>query len=193
MRLIVLFMFVLPLAGCAAKALPVTSISEIKPATGARGVDVYAPQRARGEKVPEFAGEQLLEIRTYRADDNKFSGRGKEIAGADCKIKTGTFSARVKTPAKLRVPVYRAQSAPISATCSLAGYKPNTAVASVYNKTKSDRMSSAGSAGALGILTIALVNAASNEATHDFRYYPLAVVLQPIASAKSKKTTHATQ
>lgn len=188
MRLFFSFILMLMLAGCAAKALPVTSISEIKPTTGARGTDVYAPQRARGEKVPDYAGEQVVEIRTYRADENKFGGRGKEIAGADCKIKTGTYSARVKTPAKLRVPVYRAQSAPISANCSLAGYKPNTAVASVYNKTKNDRMSSAGGAGALGILTIALVNAASNEATHDFRYYPLSVVLQPIAPAKPKKT-----
>ncbi len=193
MRLILSFVLMFMLAGCAAKALPVTSISEIKPLTGARGIDVYALRRAKGEKVPDYAGEQLLEIRTYEADENNFNGRGKEIAGADCQIRTGTYSARVTTPAKLRVPIYRRQSPPISAKCSKAGYKPNTAVATVYNKTKRDRMAGASGAGALGVLTIALVNAASNEATHEFRYYPLLVTLQPIASTKSRKTARAAQ
>ena len=69
--------------------MEVNSITRITPTNGAQGIDVYAEQRRRGEKVPEYAGDQLVQIRSYRATDEGFVG--KEFAGADCTVSANNF------------------------------------------------------------------------------------------------------
>ena len=91
-------------AGCA-KPLEVSNITEIKPHTGSKGLDVYEPKRQAGQSaVPEFAGDQLVEVRTYTYKED--SGE-VEIAGATCSLSAADYSATMQTPAKVRVPLYR--------------------------------------------------------------------------------------
>lgn len=169
------------LAGCA-KPLEVSSITEIKPQTaGAQGVDVYAGRRASGEAVPAFAGDQLLDIRSYKATEG--GGWGDEFAGAKCKVTARDFAADFSTPAKVRVPVYRAQSSPLAVQCEHDGMKPRMVEVGVYNKTTEERMSAAAGAGAIGILTMAVVNAASDTSTHDFAYPMVRVIMEPAGPA----------
>ena len=84
------------IAGCATP-LEVGSITEIKPATGAHGVDIYEPKRLAGVVTPEFAGDQLLEVRAYTVKP----GSGEvEVSGVACALNAADFSATMQTPAK---------------------------------------------------------------------------------------------
>ncbi len=59
------------LAACA-KPLEVASITEIQPKNGAKGIDIYEPRRRSGDTLAlEFAGDQLLEVRTYAQRDGQ--------------------------------------------------------------------------------------------------------------------------
>lgn len=167
------------LAGCA-KPLEVASITEIKPPPGATGIDVYAERRRAGESVPEFAGDQIVEVRTYAHPQDE--PVGTEFPSADCKLSARDFTALVKTPAKVRVPIYRAQSSVLAVSCEREGFKPKLIEISAFNATKMERMQVASGGGAVGVIFMAAVNAASDPATHDFRYPPVRVNMEPIAA-----------
>jgi hypothetical protein len=171
-------------AGCA-KPLEVASITEIKAPPGAQGVDVYAARRQSGEKVPDFAGDQIVEVRTYAETEG--GGTGDEFAGARCQVKARDFSADLVSPGKVRVPVYRAQSSQLAVQCQKDGFKPRLVDIGAYNVTKAERMQAGGNAGVVGVLFMAAVNAASDETTHDFRYPHLRVVMTPNTFATAKK------
>lgn len=190
MRQFPLILLVLTLAGCA-KPLEVGSITEIKPPPGAQGLDLYAARRAAGDKVPDFAGDQIVEVRTYAATES--GSWGDEFAGAACTLKARDYSVSLTTPAKVRVPVFRAQSSPLAAECQKEGFAPTVSEVGVYDLTKEQRLNSAAGAGAMGILFMAAVNAASDETTHDFAYPLVRVVMTPLATAKTANATTAAQ
>lgn len=172
------------MAGCA-KPLEVASITEIKAPPGSSGVDVYAQRRQAGEKVPDFAGDQIIQVRSYAETEG--GGTGDEFEGAKCEVKARDFSASLTTPAKVRVPVYRSQSSPLAVQCQKDGYKPRMIEIGAFNATKAERLQAGSGAGAVGVLFMAAVNAASDEATHDFRYPVARVLMTPNAFPAAKK------
>jgi hypothetical protein len=168
------------LAGCAKKPMEVDRITQISPANGAKGLDVYASKRKAGEAAPEMSGDQVVPVRTYIAGGGALGGRGKEFAGANCIVKANNYEARVTTPAKIRVPIYRMNSSMLSVRCEKEGFRTKTAEFAVYNKTKNDRYAAGSRAGVAGLLVMAVVNGLSDESKHDFLYPPLNVEMTPI-------------
>lgn len=171
----------LVLTGCA-KPLEVASITEIKPPPGSQGLDIYASRRNAGEKVPDFAGDQVVDVRSYVMSEG--GGTGDEFAGATCELKSRDFSVNLTTPAKVRVPIYRAQSSPLTVQCQKDGFEPKLAEASVFNVTKEERLQQGASGGVVGVLFVAAINAASDETTHDFAYPTIKVLMTPLGAAK---------
>ncbi len=179
-RALLICLATLALAGCAAKPLTVGSITSIKPTNGATGTDVYAHQRAAGIQVPEYSGDQLLEIRTYEHKE----GEGRvEMADASCTVSAGTFKATMTTPAKVRVPLYKDKSEGLAVQCTKPGFKPNLVSLAAFDKTRADRynnLTQAGaSAGLVGLVASAAVAGvidASSDNTHNIWYYPAAKI-----------------
>jgi hypothetical protein len=184
MRKLIALGALLLLAGCA-KPLEVGSITEIKPPPGTQGADVYATRRAAGEKVPDFAGDQLMEVRTFATTSPDGGGTGDEFAGAQCKVSARDFSADVTTPAKVRVPVYRAQSSPLAVQCTKEGFQPKMTEVTAFNETKAGRYAAGGGGGLVGFLVVTAINAASDETTHDFKYPVARVNMEPLAVGKT--------
>ncbi len=184
-------------AGCAAKPLEVSSITKINAPAGTQGVDIYASRRQAGEAVPAYAGDQLLDIRTYAAKEVAAAGlkAGDEMPGAQCRVEASDFSADVVTPAKIRVPLYRAESSPLSISCSKPGFGSKSHVVEVYNATHAERRdmaSSAGAAaGAVGVIASLLiaeaVNASSDTSTNHFKYLPVKLQMEPQANPKAPR------
>ncbi len=178
------------MAGCAAQPLEVSSVTSIKPLNGATGTDVYAQQRAAGADVPAWGGDQLLEVRTYERKEDE--GR-VEMAGSDCTVSAGSFTASMTTPAKVRVPLYRNQSESLSVQCKKAGYKDRMITLKAYDKTRADRfrtMTSAGAGGGIiGVVATAAVAGivdASSDNTANVWHYPTAQIeLEPVEDKKT--------
>lgn len=167
-------------AACAAPGLEVSRVTDIRPTNKAAGVDVYAERRHKGEKVPDFTGDQLVDVRTYvTQEDSDFAG--PEMAGAKCSVKARDYAAEVVTPARIRVPLYRAQSSPLSVSCEREGHQPKSIVVEVYNKTKSERYAASAGSGLAGLLVMAAINELSDETTHEFAYPPARVIMRPTA------------
>ena len=172
------------LAGCAAKPMEVGSITPIRPTNGASGTDIYAQQRVAGVNVPEYGGDQLLEVRTYEYIKEK--GR-VEMADAACTLSAGNFSASMTTPAKVRVPLYRNQSESLAVQCEKPGYNRKMITLKAFDKTRSDRfnnMTSAGAAGGLiGVVATAaiagVVDATSDNAMNVWHYPAASIELEP--------------
>jgi hypothetical protein len=177
-------------AGCAAKPLTVGSITSIQPTNGATGTDVYANQRAAGIAVPEYSGDQLVEIRTYEHKDGE---GGVEMADASCTVSAGTFKAAMTTPARVRVPLYKDKSESLAVQCTKPGFKPEMISLAAFDKTRADRygnITSAGaSAGLIGVVAsvaIAGVIDASSDSTQNIWYYPPAkIVLERVEKSSS--------
>lgn len=164
---------ILALAGCA-KPLEVGSVTEITPTTGSKVVDVYQPRRASGQQgVPEFAGDQLLEVRAYAIED----GKGEvEIADATCTVAAADFSASTTTPAKVRIPLYRAQSSVLSVSCEKAGFKKRSITVEAADVVRQGRYASGSSAGVIGLVAAVAVDGMSDNTKNEWRY-PLARVV----------------
>lgn len=160
--------------------MEVASITEIKPAEPAAGLDVYAARRGRGEQVPEFAGDQVLEVRTY--EEKSDQGR-TELAGAQCTVKASNFSADTATPAKVRVPLYRGQSSTLSVSCHKPGYKSRMVEAAPFDATRNARYSSGASGGLIGVAVVAAFDAVSDNSKNDWRYAPVQIVLESETTA----------
>ncbi len=175
------------LAGCATP-LEVGRITEINAPPGSQGIDVYASRRIAGEKVPEFAGDQIVEVRTYARDDN---GVREELAGASCALSARDFTANLTTPAKVRVPIYRAQSSPLSVRCEKAGFMPKLKDVGVFGETTATRLNNGASAGLIGFVVMAAVDAATDPATHDYKYPKIELELARPPRGSSGTTTAA--
>jgi hypothetical protein len=178
-RLCLLLVLVV-LVGCASPGLEVASITDVRSSTGSRGIDVYEPKRRVGSAVPEFAGDQVVEVRTYKNTDE-----GQvEIAGATCSLSATGFSASMRTPAKVRVPLYREQSSTLAVTCEMPGYQKRMVTVAPYDATRQSRLASSGSGGLIGVLVVAAVDAMADNSKNDWRYPPARVQLEPNASGK---------
>ena len=176
---------VLVLTGCV-KPMEVSSITEIKPGPGATGFDVYAARRQTGEQVPAFAGEQLVEVRSFKTTEDG-AGVQEEMAGAACEVRASNFSADVVTPAKVRVPIYRQASSVLSVACRKDGFAPKMESVSVVNVSRSQRYAMGGSGGVIGI-AVALTADAMADPNADNYNYPLArIVMTPVAAVVASK------
>ena len=163
------------LAGCA-KPLEVASVTEIRSHTGSKGLDVYEPKRQAGQSaVPEFAGDQLVEVRTYTYKDD--SGEA-EIAGASCSLSAADFSATMQTPAKVRVPLYRGQSSTLAIACEMPGYKKRMVTISPFDATRNARYSAGAGSGLIGFVAVTAIDALADNTKNEWRYPLARVVLE---------------
>ena len=180
-RLLFLVVFA-ALAGCATP-LEVGSITEIKPATGAKGVDVYEPKRLAGVVTPEFAGDQLLEVRAFTVKP----GSGEvELSGATCALSAADFSATMQTPAKVRVPLYRQQSSTLAISCEMPGYKKKMVTVAAVDIVREKRTANATTGGLIGMVSVVAVDAFSDNTKNAWEYPRAKVVLvaEDVAAAR---------
>lgn len=176
-----LVMGAMVLAGCATP-LEVSSISEIKPKNGAAGIDVYSPRRQKGESVPEFAGDQLLDVRSYKYED----GKGQvEFAGAECSVTGSEFAAEVVTPARLRVPLYRSQTSALSVSCTKDGLQKKSVVVEAYDVVRTERLSRGANAGLIGVALSAGADALADNTKNEWKYHAAKVVMEPAVKPKT--------
>jgi hypothetical protein len=171
----------LALVGGCATPLEVASITDVRSNTGSRGIDVHEPKRQAGHSsVPEFAGDQLVEVRTYKstADQGEV-----EIAGATCTLSAADFSATMQSPAKVRVPLYRAQSSALAVACEMPGFQRRLVTLEAYDSTRQSRLASSGNGGLIGVIAVAAVDAMADNTKNDWRYPIARVVLEPGTSA----------
>jgi hypothetical protein len=167
------------LAGCGAPGLEVARVTDIRPSNKAAGLDVYAERRRAGDKVPDFSGDQLVDVRSYRErEESGYSD--EEFAGAKCAVKARDYAADVVTPARIRVPLYRQESSPLSVSCQHPDYQPRSIVLDVYNKTKQDNYAAASGNGLVGLLVMAAINEMSDEKGHTFAYPIARLVMKPV-------------
>jgi hypothetical protein len=164
------------LAGCA-KPLEVASITEISPKTGSTGIDVHEPKRRTGQAgLPEFAGDQLVEVRAYSYQD----GSGEvEIPGATCTVSAADFAATMQTPAKVRVPLYRGQSSTLAVACEKPGYAKKMITLAPIDVTRTNRMSSGAGGGLIGVVAVAAIDSMSDNTKNEWRYPLARVVMEP--------------
>lgn len=95
-----LLALVLALAGCSG-GLPL-------------GPDVMVP----GQQFVAAQGEADVIVRTYVLDP---AGTRREVAGATCDVRTVLYSAKLVTPARLRLPSFGAQSPDLVIHCAADG------------------------------------------------------------------------
>lgn len=172
---------VLALAGCA-KPLEVGSITQIKPENGATGIDVHAQRRLAGDSAaPEFAGDQLIEVRTYIEKE----GQGTvEVSGANCTLSAAEYTATMQSPAKVRVPLYRGQSSSLAVACEMPGYAKRMITLTPTDVTRSQRYASGASAGVLGVVAVAAVDALSDNTKNEWRYPIAQITLEPLTKTR---------
>lgn len=170
------------LGGCA-QPLAVANVTDIKSHTGNRGIDVYEQQRRAGASVPEFAGDQLVEVRTYKRTEE--SGE-VEMAGASCSLSAAGFSATMQSPAKVRVPLYRGQSSTLAVTCEMPGYQKQLVTVDPFDATRSQRYASSSGGGLIGVVVVAAVDAMADNSKNEWRYPVARVVLEPNPSANKR-------
>lgn len=166
--------------GACAKPLEVASVTEIRPTNGGRGLDVHEQKRRGGQTgAPEFAGDQLLEVRSF-ADLGEGS---QEVPGARCELSAAEYKAEFTTPAKVRVPLYRGQSSTLAVSCEKPGFKKRMITVGPVDVTRSQRYA-AGSGSVIGLVTVAAVDALSDNSRNEWRY--------PLARVDLEKDTPAT-
>lgn len=142
---------------------------------GAVGLDVYARDRARGNPVPRFRGQDMVQIRTFGDTGN---GNG-EIAGAACTLDSGLYKAAFNTPANVAVPDYGPNSPALFVRCEGTNDRSGSVTVQTINQTNAGRNASAAGTGLLGAIVIGAVNASRmNPETDDFGYNAIAVQLK---------------
>ena len=167
------------LGGCATP-LAVTTVTDIRSSTGSRDIDIYAPKRQAGASVPEYAGDQLVEVRTYQKSDQGEA----EMAGATCLLAATGFSATMTSPAKVRVPLYRSQSSTLAVTCQMPGFQKRMVTVARFDVTRASRLASGSGGGLIGAVVVAAVDAAADNSNNDWRYPVARVVMEVDPSAR---------
>ena len=128
--------------------------------------------RAKGAQV------QRTEVVPARAFLYDAKGKRKEVSGVPCTVKNERFTASYSTPANVRIPVFGAQSSPLSAVCSYQGQRI-AAVIGVRNITHENMINGGAVAGGLLGVVIAsgMAKNRGNRADDQYGYYPLTVEL----------------
>lgn len=99
------------------------------------------------------------------------SNKGRtEIAGISCQLETPYYSAKVVTPALVRLPSYANRTPEVKTTCVRDG-KAVAVKDKPYNKTVANRTNSLGG----GLLGLAIASASTNNANAVYAYNPLEV------------------
>ena len=125
--------------------------------------------------MPEFAGDQLVEVRTYVEEE----GNGRvEIAGASCTVSAAEFRASMHTPAMVRVPLYRGQSSALLVSCEKVGFKKKSITVEAADVTRASRYQTGSSAGVIGLVAAVAVDGMSDNAKNEWRYPRAAVLLE---------------
>lgn len=138
------------------------------------GLDVYGRARARGQSVPRFRGQDIVEVRTF--GNRNGDGYG-EMGGASCTLDSGLYRAAFLSPANITLPDYGPNSPAIFVQCTL-GEKTTSVTVNAVNMTSQARAQSAAGAGLLGALVIGAVNEAKRDnETDDFGYNPIRINL----------------
>ncbi|MCB1505796.1 MAG: hypothetical protein KDJ47_12540 [Hyphomicrobiaceae bacterium] len=152
-------------------------MTPIKPQNGATGIDVYAQHRNAGNTTaPEFAGDQLVEVRSYVYKQDQGD---TEVRGANCSLSAAEYSATMTTPARVRVPLYRGQSSTLAVSCEMPGYKKSMITVAPMDITRNSRYANGASAGLLGVVAVAAIDAMSDNSKNDWRYPIAKIVLEP--------------
>ncbi|MEM7749225.1 MAG: hypothetical protein AAF346_13325 [Pseudomonadota bacterium] len=176
-RAITIFLL-LSLAGCA-KPMDIASVTQIKPNTGSSSIDVYEPHRRRGQKgIPDYAGDQFLEVRTYTYKQDE--GR-VEIGNASCEISTAHYSAKMTTPARVRVPLYRGSSSILGVVCEKEGYRKKHASVAPIDIVRRQRFAHSTQGGLIGVAVVAVIDAASDNTKNEWRYPVARITLAPVS------------
>ena len=162
-------------AACVAAEVTTPSVMVIpKVPSSAVGIDVYARDRARGNPVPEFRGQETVSVRAMGSNSEGVYG---ELSGVPCSIDAGVYTAPIATPANIIVPDYGPSSPAIFVRCIL-GDKSGSATVSAYNATNQQRQSSAYGTGILGAIIIGAVAASQrDDSIDDFKYLPIIIQL----------------
>ncbi|MDX5594261.1 hypothetical protein [Pseudovibrio sp. SPO723] len=180
-------LFVVGLAGCQTTKPIAMSVTATPTVPGTQNGDVLAKQRAAGQDIPELRGQEIVTVRTYeyhRESKNQVASK-KEIEGISCEITSDGYKASLKTPAEVRVPDYGYASRPITASCKAPDYRDGHASVTAFSKTSQDRLSSASGGGLLGVVAVALIDAATDHKKHDYAYPTLSVTMNRIGCEKS--------
>lgn len=150
--------------------------------------DVLAPQRNAGLDIPPLHGTEVVTIRTYETVMDKERGRSRtiELENIGCQVESDGYKASIKTPADVRVPDYGYASRPISVQCNAPGYRPSFKNQSAYNRTFEQRMNGAHNGGLIGVVAVAVINAASDEKKLDFGYHPIDITMNRIGCESAK-------
>lgn len=176
-RFAALAVAVFVLAGCA-KPLEVSRVTDIRSKTSSNDIDVLSVKRAQtGSGVPEYAGNQLAEVRAYERID----GKGDvEMAGVSCHLSTPHYEADLVTPAKVRVPLYRGKSSELAVSCKRQGYISRLVTVRAIDVTRAQRLNSGANSGLLGLAVVAVIDAASDNTKNDWKYPPVKVLLERV-------------
>ncbi len=165
------------LAGCEAAEIttpPVNVVPNIK--SNAVGLDVYAGPRRRGNPVPRFRGQEVVQVRSSGLSKD---GVRSELSGVPCKMDSGVYTASFTTPANIVVPDYGPNSPAIFVRCA-TDTQSGSITANVFNATTQQRMSGAAGGGILGVIIVGAVTAANVDNEKDeFKYPALTVILKP--------------
>lgn len=175
------------LTACAAPPLEVGSITSIKAPPGTTGVDIYAAKRDAGQQVPAYAGDQLVEVRTFtESNANKLA---EEFPGAACSLSADNFSADFTTPAKIRVPLYRGQSSTLSVSCKKDGFLATSEQTAVFNATQASRTQAGSGGGLIGVAFALAWNGLADSTNDDYRYSDVRITMKrtPLQTAQASK------
>ncbi|MCZ8271555.1 MAG: hypothetical protein O9306_13560 [Beijerinckiaceae bacterium] len=121
-------------------------------------------------KTPPTHGDTPVVIRAYKFDAEAPGNRGEEIAGANCNVTSVHFSAAVRTPVSLTVPLYGISTPTLTVMCAKPGMGSGSLVVSPFNKTTTDMISAGSSAGLAGLLLMGVIAAASDPSQHQYVY-----------------------
>ena len=136
------------------------------------GIDVYARNRASGNPVPRFRGQETVQIRTF---GNRDGSGFAEITGVGCIVDSGLYEASFTTPANIGVPDYGPDSPSIFVRCEAAPLSGSVTV-DAFNLTSSQRQGNAIGTGLLGAIIIGAVTAANVNPEQDEYAYPAITV-----------------
>lgn len=135
--------------------------------------------RAQPKTAPTH-GDTPVVIRSYGFDAETPGNRGAEVAGATCNVTSQHFSATVRTPVSLTVPLYGIGTPTLTVSCSMSGTGSGSLVVSPYNKSRADMISAGANAGLAGLLLMGAVAAASDASQQQYLYpLEIPVTLKP--------------
>jgi hypothetical protein len=90
----------------------------------------------------------------------------------------------LRSPGKVRVPLYRAQSSPLAVTCEMPGHKKKMVTVSAFDITRQGRLASGANGGLIGVVAVAAIDAMADNSKNDWRYPVARVELEPETAGK---------